>query len=59
VRITQNAYVPPGVHVLWRHGKVVWSGPIGAPIQDVECDMIQVNPKDYERIKAAIDDANQ
>jgi hypothetical protein len=59
MRITPNAYVPPGVQVLWRDGMVVWSGPIGAPIEDVECDMIQVNPKDYERIKATIYRADQ
>ncbi len=56
IRITQSAYVPPGVHVLWRKGEVVWSGPIGAPIEDADCDTIQVNPRDYERIKAAVDD---
>jgi hypothetical protein len=51
--IESNDMIPPGKHVLWRNGKPVWMGSLGAPIEDVECDKIQVNPADYERIKAA------
>jgi hypothetical protein len=44
--------VPHGFHVLWRGGRPVWVGRIGAPIEDAEFDKITVNPADYERIKA-------
>jgi hypothetical protein len=50
--IESNPLVPHGFHVLWRGGRPVWVGRIGAPIEDAEFDKITVNPADYERIKA-------
>jgi len=29
---------------------VVWSGRLGAPIEDAACDEIQMNPQDYGRL---------
>ncbi len=50
--IESHRYIPPGFQVLWRGGKVVWMGSLGAPTEDAEYDKITVNPIDYERIKA-------
>lgn len=57
--IESHELVPMGVHVLWRRGKVVWWGKLGMPIEDVEFDKIQVNPADFERIKAEMPTANK
>ena len=50
--IEANRFVAPGFQVLWKNGKVVWMGSLGAPTEDAEYDKITVSPVDYERIKA-------
>jgi hypothetical protein len=41
--------IPKGYHVLKRRGQVVWVGPIGAPIEDADCDCIVMHPDDWDR----------
>lgn len=48
--IKPNPVVAAGTQVLLRRGRVVWSGRLGAPIEDALCDAIEMNPQDYERL---------
>jgi hypothetical protein len=34
-----------GTPSLLKRGRVVWTGPLGSPIEDVECDEIRMNPE--------------
>jgi hypothetical protein len=54
MRIEMRDLIPQGMHALVRNGDIVWMGPLGAPIEDAECDLILVSPDDYERIKAVV-----
>jgi hypothetical protein len=41
-----------GKCALWRNGRVIWVGSLGAPFEDVDFDAITVSVEDFERIKA-------
>jgi hypothetical protein len=42
--------IPKGMQVLLNKGNPVVCVPLGAPIEDAECDHIQLHPDDYERL---------
>ncbi len=42
--IRSDATVPLGMRRLFKAGRLVWSGPIGAPIEDAVCDEIRMHP---------------
>jgi hypothetical protein len=44
--------LPDDYWALWQGGKLKWIGPIGAPIEDVEYDMMQLQKKWLERINS-------
>jgi len=48
--IIPNPEVAMGTQVLLRRGRVVWRGPLGAPIEDAVCDTIEMNPEDHARL---------
>ena len=50
--IVASLMMPKGRHALLRDGQVIWVGPVGSPIEDVDCDTIIFSPEDYERVKA-------
>lgn len=50
INIESSDLVPPGKQVLWRGGRAIWTGSLGAPIEDVEFDRVTLNPTDYERV---------
>lgn len=54
LKITASEMIPRGMQMLWNDGKPVVYVPVGAPIEDAECDHIQMNPFDYDRLAAAI-----
>ena len=58
MRIEAIDLIPVGKLAIWRDGRPVWMGSLGMPIEDVECDKIQVNPADYERISAVLSQQN-
>ncbi len=49
--ITASDLVCPGRVALMRNTVVVWQGPLAAPWEDVDCNVIVVNPEDFERLK--------
>jgi len=51
VLVQASEFVSEGMLVLWQGDAVIWVGPLGAPIEDVECDRVTLNPKDYARIR--------
>ncbi len=51
--VKPNPAVPVGTQSLLKRGRVVWTGALGAPIEDAECDEIQLNPEDYRRLLEA------
>lgn len=51
VHVRSHPTIPVGLHVLYRNGDVVWSGPLGAPIEDVDFDVVLVSPVDYARLR--------
>lgn len=54
LKLIGDDVVPVGSHVLMRGGEVVWSGPLGSPIEDVDCDSIIFNTADLERLAPRI-----
>jgi len=52
--ISPSPLIPEGMQVLWKDNRPVICVPIGAPIEDAECDHIQFNPADFERLKRAV-----
>ena len=48
-QVYKNKYIPTGMIVLKRNGKIVWCGPISAPWEDVECDSAEVSLEDFDR----------
>lgn len=53
--IKWSKYVLPGRIILKRNGKIVWWGHIVDPWEDVECDSVEVNRLDYEKLKLCKD----
>lgn len=52
--VSPSVLVPVGMQVLWKDHQPVICVPIGAPIEDAECDHIMFNPADFERLKGAV-----
>jgi hypothetical protein len=51
VAIYPSALVAPGRQVLLRNGQIIFTDLIDAPIEDVDCDEICLNPDDFRRVK--------
>lgn len=49
--IQANPYILPGHVALKRNGELVWTGPLSAPWDDVECDTVLVSEADYKALK--------
>lgn len=47
--------LPKGHQLLWNRGTPVLCVPIGAPIEDAECDEIWLHPDDYEDLMRQVD----
>lgn len=45
--IEANAFVPVGQLALSRNGRIVWTGNLGSPIDDVDFDKAYVSPFDF------------
>lgn len=58
MQIETHAYCPKGSFALWRNGQVVWMGPVGSPICDVECDKITMHADDHDRLMQAVEAHN-
>ena len=52
--IRSNPSVEVGTQALLKRRNVVWTGHLGAPIDDAGCDEIELNPIDYARLLAEL-----
>jgi len=53
--VQSHDLMPAGTQALKRNGRLVWIGPLGAPIEDADFDTIIVSSADFERFKARFD----
>lgn len=53
ISIVESQLMMPGFHALKRRGELVWVGPLGAPIEDADCDTIILHPDDAARFGSA------
>jgi hypothetical protein len=51
IKLIPNALMPRGRQALVRGAKLVWIGPLGAPIEDAEFDGIILHPDHIEEIR--------
>lgn len=58
IHIAVHGLMPKGTMALWRNGDVIWTGPVGSPIEDVECDKITFNQADYDQLLSDVDKHN-
>lgn len=58
VLFSPSELIPEGMQLLWNKGIPVVCVPLGAPIEDAECDHIQLHPADYERLKQSVSPAS-
>lgn len=46
--------MPEGQHALVRRGQILWTGPLGSPIEDADFDTVLLNPADLARLAPKI-----
>lgn len=51
IDVEASPQVPDGIWVLWRKGKVVWTGQLGAPIEDIDFDKATMSTADFMRMR--------
>lgn len=57
--VVKNKFLLPGMVVLKRNGKVVWTGHVTLPWEDVDCDSMEVSEQDYDNLNLSMDNKGE
>jgi hypothetical protein len=58
LRIEESGLLLRGYQALRSKGRIVWTGPVGAPIEDAVCDTIIMHPDDAARLRQRLSEEN-